>query len=444
MLQIISGYISVLITMVGVYVFEKIVINDTWEIKKELRGGYYLLLFSIPQTFIFLNLNGIVKSILMTIINVLFIKKISLVSYKKAILMTIMYMSLFLINDFIEMYFVTKVMGISIEYCFNTLAGGVISNLIICILFLLTTILLKNYLQKIVNTEISNNKKIVFLSVLTLISVFVFFYELGKEFRLNQNFWIYILIIVILISDLLNLMKQTIENNKIKKIYDNLLEFMTTYEEEIENQRTLRHETKNEFLAIRAKICDKEKESEIVNYIDEILGDTYAVKKEKYAKFGYLPANGIKGLCYFKVQKAEEKGIHVSINISKKIKESTIFDLDLKRQRDFAKILGVFIDNAIEASAESKDKELGIEAYSNIENEFRMIISNTYNNKIEEEKIGKESFSTKGKKRGHGLLLVNDIIKNNSIFETKREIKNDIYSQMIIVKKVADNKKHSK
>ena len=73
-----------------------------------------------------------------------------------------------------------------------------------------------------------------------------------------------------------------------------------------------------------------------------------------------------------------------------------------------------------------------------------MIISNTYNNKIEEEKIGKESFSTKSKKRGHGLLLVNDIIKNNSIFETKREIKNDIYSQMIIVKKVADNKKHSK
>ena len=64
-----------------------------------------------------------------------------------------------------------------------------------------------------------------------------------------------------------------------------------------------------------------------------------------------------------------------------------------------------------------------------------MIISNTYNNKIEEEKIGKESFSTKGKKRGHGLLLVNDIIKNNSIFETKHEIKNDIYSQMIIVKK---------
>ena len=208
---------------------------------------------------------------------------------------------------------------------------------------------------------------------------------------------------------------------------------MTIYEEEVENQRTLRHETKNEFLAIRAKICDKEKE--IINYIDEILGDTYSVKKEKYAKFGYLPANGIKGLCYFKVQKAEELGIKVSINISKKIKNSTVFDLDLKEQREFAKILGVFIDNAIEASSESEDKELGIEAYSNLENEFRMIISNTYNNEIDEEKIGKESFTTKGKNRGHGLLLVNQIIQKNNIFETKRNIKNDIYSQTIIVKK---------
>ena len=143
-------------------------------------------------------------------------------------------------------------------------------------------------------------------------------------------------------------------------------------------------------MTIRAKICDKEKESKIIDYIDDILGDTYSVKNEKYAKFGYLPANGIKGLCYFKVQKAEELGISVSINISKKIKNSTVFYLDLKQQREFAKILGVFIDNAIEASSESKDKELGIEAYSNLENEFRMIISNTYNNEIDEEKIGKE------------------------------------------------------
>ena len=64
-----------------------------------------------------------------------------------------------------------------------------------------------------------------------------------------------------------------------------------------------------------------------------------------------------------------------------------------------------------------------------------MIISNTYNNEIDEEKIGKENFTTKGKNRGHGLLLVNQIVQKNNIFETKRNIKNDIYSQTIVVKK---------
>ena len=35
--------------------------------------------------------------------------------------------------------------------------------------------------------------------------------------------------------------------SKIKEEYDKLLEFMTTSENEIEKQRILRHETKNEF-----------------------------------------------------------------------------------------------------------------------------------------------------------------------------------------------------
>ena len=434
MWQIINTFLCAIIMVTGVLLFGRIVLGNKMSTSKSHFLIIFLLMcvmYTISSLFLFKT----AKTIIIFLINIFSYKIIYNLSYKKSIFLSIMHMVILLVPDFIEMYFVTEIMGISMEYCFSSIAGSIISNLVVCFLLLILAVILKTPLRKMIDEDTSNTRKIIVISIITLLCIIVFFYEMGKSFVVNKNFWTYILVIIVLVSVLFNYIKQSIINNKFKIEYDQLLGCMTTYEEEIENQRTLRHETKNEFLAIRAKICDKEKESEIVNYIDEILGDTYAVKKEKYAKFGYLPANGIKGLCYFKVQKAEEKGIHVSINISKKIKESTIFDLDLKRQRDFAKILGVFIDNAIEASAESKDKELGIEAYSNIENEFRMIISNTYNNKIEEEKIGKESFSTKGKKRGHGLLLVNDIIKNNSIFETKHEIKNDIYSQMIIVKK---------
>lgn len=438
MWQIISEYIGLLIMMVGVYIFGRIVLEkkDTSNLLKDI---ILILLFTIPQTIVKLNFDDTIKSLLITLINIIFINKEFKINYKKSLFLTCIYMITILIPEMLEMVFITKILNLDMNFCYNWYGGTILANLTTCILFVIITIILKKHFQNLVKTEIDNNKKIIILSSLTLISVFIFFYEIWQEYGISQKFWVYILIIIILVSVLLDLIKQTLINNKITKEYDQLLEFMTTYEEEVETQRTLRHETKNEFLAIRAKICDKEKESEIINYIDEILGDTYSVKKEKYAKFGYLPANGIKGLCYFKVQKAEELGIKVSINISKKIKNSTVFDLDLKQQREFAKILGVFIDNAIEASSESEDKELGIEAYSNLENEFRMIISNTYNNEIDEEKIGKESFTTKGKNRGHGLLLVNQIVQKNNIFETKRNIKNDIYSQTIIVKKSTCN-----
>lgn len=434
MWQIISEYIGLLIMMIGVYIFGRVVLEKK-DNSNLLKDIILILLFTVPQTIVKLNFDETIKTILMGVIYTVFFRKTFNLDYKKSVFLTFLSITLMIIPELIEIFFLTKVLNLNMDFCYNLYGGTIFANFTIFILFVLLIFLTKQKIKKLINIEIDNNTKIIIFSIFTLISVLIFFYELGKAIETIKNYWMYLLVIIVLVSVLLNYIKQAMINAKITKEYDHLLEFMTTYEEEVENQRTLRHETKNEFLAIRAKICDKEKESEIINYIDEILGDTYSVKNEKYAKFGYLPANGIKGLCYFKVQKAEELGINVSINISKKIKKSTVFDLDLKQQREFAKILGVFIDNAIEASSESKDKELGIEAYSNLENEFRMIISNTYNNTIDEEKIGKENFTTKGKNRGHGLLLVNEIVKSNTIFETKRNIKNDIYSQTIIVKK---------
>ena len=433
MWQIISTYLGIVIMTMALAIYAKIVLEKGPKISY-FQLVILILIVSAFHTVLQLNINGTMKSIIMCVVNITLFKYAFQISYGKSILLTFMYMIILLIPDLIEIFFITKILHLNMEFCLSSYGGTLLANFSTCILFIIIVLILKKYLIQLIKTYIDNNKKIIFFSIITFICIGLFFYTMAKELKFNNNVLLYLVGIIALVSILLSLIKQTMINNKITNDYDKLLEFMKTYEEEIENQRTLRHETKNEFLAIRSKICDKEKEKTIIDYIDEILGDTYLVKNEKYAKFGYLPANGVKGLCYFKTQKAEEQGISVSINISKKIQSSTICNLNTKEQRDFAKILGVFIDNAIEASAESKDKELGIEAYSNLDNEFRMIISNTYNNEIEEEKIGKENFTTKGKNRGHGLLLVNQLVKKNNIFDTKREIKNNIYSQTIIVK----------
>lgn len=421
--------------MLGVFLFSKIILNKTIQVSK-LRLSINLLVSAIIYTIIMIYFKGTIKTMFVISIMYLFNKDIFKKSFKKTMFIIILYMLILLLLDLGVLLFVTEVLNISKEFYYSEFAGSILANLLILLLILVTTLTTKKLLRKIINTNIETNVKIIIFSILTLICSTMFLYTTVREFRFSNDILLYLVSIIVLVTVLFSLIKQTIENNKLTNEYDKLLEFMTTYENEIENQRILRHEIKNEFRTIRAKLSDNQENKEIIEYIDEIVKDKYEINKEKYAKFGQLPPNGIKGLCYFKTQEAEEKGIKISINISKRIKETSIYNLNIKEQRDFGRIIGVFLDNAIEASIESEEKQLGIEAYSSKENDCKIIITNTFQNNIEMVKIGKERFSTKGKTRGHGLLLVKQLVDKNKIFTTKTEIQGNLYIQTIEIKKL--------
>ena len=435
MWQIINEYIVFLIMLLGTLTFGRMIINEPIMLSKS-KLILLMILISFLQTSIGLNFNGTIKTIIIVLSNIWFYKLVFKTEYKKATLLSILQMFVLIIPDLLELIFLTKILNLSKDECYNFYANSIISNLIIYILLIIITYLLRKKLRKLITEKIEDNKQVICQLALTFICVIMFFYIIIEEFRFKDNIMAYIMSIIVLITLLINLIKQTIDNKKLLEKYDKLLDFMTTYEIEIVEQKILRHEIKNEFRTIRAKISDNQANKEIIEYIDEIVNEKYEVKQEKYAKFCYLPPNGIKGLCYFKAQEAENKGIKVSLNITKRVKDSTIYNLTIKEQRDFGRIIGVFLDNAIEASQKSELKQLGIEAYTNQKKEFRMIISNTYNDKIDKSKIGLEKFSTKGKNRGHGLLLAQKLVENNNIFEIKREIQENIYIQTIIIKKL--------
>ena len=435
MWQVINNFIGNILHVIGMFWFSKIVFDKKIKISKK-RFAIDLIVGTLLYTIIMVYFDGTTKTSLMMLTLFMFNKDVFKEKIKKTIFITVLYTLTLLGLDLFVLFFVVDILGMSKEFCYNVFAGSIIGNIIVQVLTVATAFILREILRKVFKTEISNSNKIIIFSIATFVCIALFFYMFAKEFKIDGNSIPYLLAIIVFASILFSLIKQTLDNQRLSNEYDKLLEFMTTYENEIENQRILRHEIKNEFRTIRAKICDKQANKEIIEYIDEIVNDKYEIDKEKYAKFGYLPANGIKGLCYFKVQEAENKGINVSINISKRIKESSLYKLNVKQQRDFGRILGVILDNAIEASEESEKKQIGIEAYTNLEKEFKMIITNTYKNKIDKNKIGKESFSTKGKNRGHGLLLVKHLTKKSEKFEVKTNIQDDIYSQTIIVKKL--------
>lgn len=429
--------LSSTLLILTLYIFGRIIIVNRRH-KNIMIDVLILLGFILLNILVFKYTTGTIKTIITCLLYSSLFFSIFKIKLSKSIFTSIVYIILLVIPDLLTLGGAIYIFDVSKEFCYESLSGSIISNFSVLGIMIILTVSIRKPLKKLINYNLSTNKKIIVMSSITLVMLAIFFYNLIKTFEFNNNIITYLVIIVMLICILLYLFKQKIENEKISKKYDELLDVMKSYESDIEEQRTLRHETKNEFATIKCKLQDKENNKTIIEYIDSVIGEKEKAGSTKYSKFKYLPSNGLKGFFYYKFIEAEKKGINVSINISKQIENSFLKDIETKDFKDLARIIGVYLDNAIEASSTSEDKKLGIEMYL-IKEKIEIIITNTFNNEINLDKIGKESFSTKGKHSGHGLLLVNKILSENNKFEAKNEIRGNIYIQSL---KIKDNKKN--
>ena len=93
---------------------------------------------------------------------------------------------------------------------------------------------------------------------------------------------------------------------------------------------------------------------------------------------------------------------------------------------EFARILGILIDNAIDASSECDDKIINLTFRDEPQNHRQIVIvENTYQDKdVDTEKIFEKGFSGKKNHTGLGLWEVRKIVKKNSninLFTTKSD-----------------------
>ena len=425
--------LSSTLLILTLYIFGRIVIVNRRH-KNMMVDILIILGFILLNILVFKYTKGTIKTIITCLLYVSLFFCIFNIKLSKSIFTSIVYVILLVIPDLIVTLGVILIVGK--EYFYENFAGSILSNVLVCSLIIAITFISKKPLRKLANYKLSENKKIVVISILAVIFTAVFFYKFATGYKMNQDVLIYLVSMFAFIIILFTLFRQRIDNENVSKKYDELLDVMKNYESDIEDQRTLRHETKNEFATIKCKLQDKEDNKTIIEYIDSVIGDKGKASSTNYSKFKYLPSNGLKGFFYYKCTEAEKKGISVSVNISKQIENSFLMDIETKDFKDLARIIGVYLDNAIEASSTSEDKKLGIEMYL-IKEKIEIIITNTFNNEINLDKIGKESFSTKGKHRGHGLLLVKKILSENNRFEAKKEIRGNIYIQSL---KISENK----
>ena len=120
--------------------------------------------------------------------------------------------------------------------------------------------------------------------------------------------------------------------------------------------------------------------------------------------------DGIYNLLTKKYYEADSKDIKVNITF--------LLDLSTLKMKiyEFARILGILLDNAIEASSECNEKIIDLTFRNDSKNSRQLIIiENTYKNKnIDTEKIFEKGVSEKENHTGLGLWEVRKIIKKTN------------------------------
>lgn len=436
MLENISDIIGCLcLTSIGL-VFGYLLSNEKFTKKKIAITIIIIIAYSIGYNFIYYNVGNSMRGIINFAINTLIFKFLFNFKLFKAIFVSFLHSILLLASEMLCLIILFFFTNINNGYIYNIMAGGIIGNVLVCTVFIFLAIALRKPLKKLLSSRVTQNTRIITYIILTIccIAFFFFFAITGMNNSNTKSFFIGSFAIIVFITILFSFIKQNIKNERLTKEYDNLIDFVKEYEMIIENQRIDRHENKNTLVNIKSKLIDKSKRNDIIEYIDSILKEKTTFSKEKYAKLGYLPSNGLKGLFYYKIDRAENMGIKVSISIPKDVSKSLLYDLKGNDYKELCKIIGVYLDNAIEASIISDDKNIGIEIY-NRQDYVSVIISNSYCGEIDEVSINKTGYSTKGSGRGYGLSLVNKIIKSNPIFENETNVTPKLYIQKLTIKK---------
>lgn len=319
-----------------------------------------------------------------------------------------------------------------------------ISFLSVLISYLLLKVHKKYFYEKIsVKEFIKNRIVIVFFLVISLLSGYVniiFLKYIVKDSSLivtsiNILFLALNFIITIVIIYINNKSIEVKLNNYYKEQeYESLKEYTNTIEQLVEEIRKFKHDYRNILYSLGDYIDAGNMEELKKYYEEEILLESKKILDSD--KNLYLLKNikiiPLKSLLSCKLINAKSNRIKVDIEVLDEINAVNISNIDICR------IIGILIDNAIEASIECENKYISFTAI-NDENKVIFIIKNTFQKEssISINNLYKRGISSKGENRGLGLSNLMNIIneKYSKNISLHTNVKEDMFTQKLEIDK---------
>lgn len=205
------------------------------------------------------------------------------------------------------------------------------------------------------------------------------------------------------------------KNNEIQK--QQLLVLMHEYENVLNQTSENRHEMLNDLLILRS-ISDKNS-SEFTRTLDGIIRQYDTKKFKKYTSLAKLPT-GVKGMIYYKIAFINENEINFDTVVNG-VDYAKFEAMDKELYYKVCKILGILMDNAIDACVDSDKKKLVVSVYTETE-DLCVEIDNSYSGIVDTDEIKKKGYTTKGKNHGYGLTILNRIVDETKELEFEQSI----------------------
>lgn len=296
---------------------------------------------------------------------------------------------IFNISYFISLYLLLrflKLIPLSIKRIFTYSSKGLFSGLVLFLMFAITTFVL----------YFSYEEKMDYPKALT---------SYNKLFFIS--FFAFTTIIFIIVTI-------TVYNDAKAKQSLREMEYLRKYTQEVENLynsvRGFRHDYLNILYSLKNYIDTDDIKGLRTYYYTNItpLSESLTASSSAIDRLANLKIPELKSIIYIKILEADKLNIKVNLEANWPIQHIDMKMIDLTR------IIGIFIDNALEAvkDLEKQDRHINIAFISDEDNVIIIISNSTSETGISLSSLKLQGESTKGKNRGTGLYNVSEILSN--------------------------------
>lgn len=423
LIKILSIPLTFLEVYVGMLFFTTVLDIESSKKSRLLFTLVYVIIASI-LVFIFSNSSYVFINIFLMPILAFFFLKTTVIKSISATAITFLATS---VLEFICLSFTKYILGINYDLVVSVPLYRII---VVAIIYIVLYSLYKLIKYFKVNVEIfdnitTKNKILIIVSIVLCLIVIASQFYLGLYYNETMPFVITLIAIIGLISysaisiyNLINVSKLELTKRDLESA--NLtIHSLTILHDTV---RSFKHDFDNIVNGIGGYIVTDDMEG-LKKYYNQLLEDCQKTNNLYALSPNVINQPAIYHMLATKYYDADQKNVNIDLNV--------FLDLNKIEKRmkiyDFTRILGILLDNAIDAATECDKKQISVTFRKEINKNdlILVIIKNTYKNKdVDTEEIYQKGITSKENHSGLGLWKIRQILMRNNnlnLFTTKND-----------------------